>query len=49
MEAIKSFIILRKVFSYINEEIKLKLIKYNKNIQNKINIKLINYKLFQII
>ena len=46
MEEIKSFLILKKVFSYINEEIKLKLIKYNKNIQNKINIKLINYKLF---
>ena len=46
METIKSVIILKKIFSYIDEEIKLKLIKYNKNIKNKININLLNYKLF---
>ena len=40
--------IYRKVFilSYIDERRKLKLIKYNKNLQNYMNISLINYMLF---
>ena len=34
------------IFSFINEETKLKLIKYNKNLQNYMNIDLNNYILF---
>ena len=41
---IKSIFITRKVFSFLNEVIKLKLIRYNKNMQSKMNINLINYK-----
>ena len=43
---IKSIFITRKVFSFSNEVIKLKLIRYNKNMQSKMNINLINYKTF---
>ena len=34
------------IFLYIKEELKLKLINYNKALQNKININLTNYKFF---
>ena len=44
---VKSDYIIKKIFSYLNEKNKLKIIKYNKNLQNKININLINYKLFK--
>ena len=43
---IKSKFFFNKIFSFINEGRKLKLVKYNKNIQNAININLLNYKLF---
>ena len=43
---IKSRYIVKILFSYINEKTKLKIIKYNKKIQNKIDIKLINYRMF---
>ena len=43
---IKSNNIINKIFSHIDEKVKLKTIKYNKNLQNKLNIKLSNYKLF---
>ena len=46
LDNIKSIYFLQLVFSYITEKLKLKLIKYNKNFQNKINISLINYKIF---
>ena len=46
MNKIKSNFIIKKIFSICNEKDKLKLVKYNKNLQNKIGIKLINYKLF---
>ena len=46
MKKIKSSFILTKVFSIVNEKIKLDLIKYNKRMQNTLNIKLLNYKLF---
>ena len=36
----------QNLFAHINEGIKLKLIRYNKNMQNIININLINYKTF---
>ena len=41
----KSFF-LRVLFSYMNEKQKLELIKYNKSLQENMNISLINYKLF---
>ena len=44
-ENIKSIIIMKKLFTYLNEEIILKIIKYNKRIQRKINISLIDFKL----
>ena len=34
------------LFSHLDEKIKLKVIKYNKKLQNNINIKLINYKFY---
>ena len=43
---VKSDYIIKIVFSYLNEKNKLSIIKYNKNLQNKISIKLINYKLY---
>ena len=46
MKEVKSTLIFKKIFVYIDEERKLKLAKYNKSIQDKLNIKLINYKLF---
>ena len=46
LEKIKSRFITKIIFAYINEEIKLKLVKYNKTIQNLLDIKLINYKIF---
>ena len=35
------------LFSYVQEKIKLKILKYNKSLQNAINISLPNYKLFK--
>ena len=46
LENIKSNDTFNKLFSYLNEKIKLKIIKYNKNAQSKINVNLINYKFF---
>ena len=46
MANIKSIFFIRILFSHLNEKIKLKLIKYNKNLQNKIEIDLINYKFY---
>ena len=43
---IKSLYFLQLVFSNITEKSKLKLIRYNKSFQNKINISLIIYKIF---
>ena len=34
------------MFQYLNEDKKLKLIQYNKNIQNKLGINIINYRIF---
>ena len=42
-EKIKSSYIIIKIFSFLKEKIKLKLIKHNKNLQNRIGISLINY------
>ena len=46
INSIKSNIILKKIFNLVNEDIKLKLIKYNKKMQNNLNIKIINYQRF---
>ena len=46
LKNVKSFYILRIIFSFLNEKQKLKIIKYNKNLQQNINISLINYKVF---
>ena len=43
---IKSKLILNKIFFHFKDKIKLKLVKFNKNNQNIININLINYKIF---
>ena len=42
----KSIYILKKFFTWVDEKTKLNLIKYNKNMQNILDISLINYKTF---
>ena len=46
LKNIKSTYFFPILFSFIYEEQKLKLIKYNKSLQKKINISIINYKHF---
>ena len=46
LENIKSKIIIKKIFSNMDEKVKLKSIKYNKKLQKKNDISLTNYKLF---
>ena len=46
LEKMKSNFLLKKVFNYLYEGIKLKIIKYNKNLQNKLNLSLTNYRRF---
>ena len=43
LKKIKSVYFIRLIFSYVDERQKLKIIKYNKNLQKNINIKIINY------
>ena len=43
---IKSLFFIKICFSYLNEKRKLNFIKYNKNLQNLLEINLINYKIF---
>ena len=43
---IKAENIFKLIYSYINEAKKLKIIKYNKNLQKSLNINIINYKYF---
>ena len=40
---IKSTYIIQFIFTYLNEKTKLEIIKYNKHLQNILDIKLINY------
>ena len=47
LDNINSIVIFKKLFSHLDEKIKLKSIKYNKKLQNKININLINYKYYR--
>ena len=44
LENIKSSYFLNIIFSFLDEKIKLKIAKYNKNLQKKIDVNLINYK-----
>ena len=46
LDNIKSSYFSRIIFSFIDEEIKLKLVKYKLKLQNKLDINLINYKFF---
>ena len=46
LENIKSIYTVKIIFSHLNEKIKLKTIKYNKHLQNEMDIKLINYKFY---
>ena len=46
LKNIKSHYIIKIFFLYVDEKHKLKLVKYNKNLQKNIDISLINYKLF---
>ena len=47
LKKIRSNIISKKVFAYINEYKILKITKYNKYIQKKLGIDIINYKYYQ--
>ena len=40
---IKSSIVLKKIMSYLKDEKKLKLLKYNKKVQNILNITIIDF------
>ena len=46
LKKIKSTYFSKNVFSYLNERIKLNIIKYNKALQKIANINIINYKIF---
>ena len=46
LENIKSSFFIKIIFSFQVNKTKLKLVKYNKSLQNKIDISLINYKIF---
>ena len=46
LNKIKSIYFFPLLFSYVDESQKLKIVLPNKDLQNKINISLINYKLF---
>ena len=45
-ENLKSKYILQIIFSYVYERTKLNIVKYNKTLQNQMNISLINYKVY---
>ena len=46
LENIKSLYFIKKLFSRVDERKKLKVVKYNKRLQNNIDINLINYMTF---
>ena len=47
LENIKSVFFIKIIFSFVDEERKLKMLKYNKALQNKIGINLLNYQMFK--
>jgi len=44
MEGIQSKFLIQNIFSFASQERKFKLVKYNKNLQKKLEINLIDYK-----
>ena len=46
-KSIESLYILKDIFSFLSEKQKLKIINYNKNLQNKLDINIENYKRIQ--
>ena len=46
LKNIKSTYFIKILFLYLEENLKLKMIKYNKTLQNNIDISIINYKFF---
>ena len=46
LENIKSYYLIKLVYTFVEESQKLKLVRYNKNIQKKLDISIINYKFF---
>ena len=46
LENIKSIFFIKIIFSNLDDKTKLELVKYNKNIQNKIDLNIMNYKRF---
>ena len=46
LKNIKSTYIIKRIFQYVDEKSKLKIVKYNKSFQKIINISIINYKFF---
>ena len=46
LQKIRTYYFLRIIFSFMDDKQKLKLIKYNKNLQDNMNITLTNYKIF---
>ena len=46
LENIKTLFFIKIIFSYIDEERKLKLSKYNKVLQKKLNLNIISYKIY---
>jgi len=44
LEDIKAKYLIQNIFSFANQERTFKLVKYNKNLQNKLDINLIDYK-----
>ena len=45
LDNVKSSFVLNEIITYINEKRKLELVKYNRTLQNKLNINIINYHL----
>ena len=43
LKNVKSIYFIQKIFTFVNDYPKLKLVKYNKSIQKNINISIINY------
>ena len=46
LKNIKSLYFIKFIFAHVDEKQKLKIVKYNKSLQNNIDISIINYKLF---
>ena len=46
LENMKSTFFIRIIFSFLDEKVKLKIVKYNKNLQKKLDIEVINYFIF---